>query len=101
MLWRGVQCVCETNDAIDDSQRSYLHRRSLSPRVDRCQILGLDATKVNVNGGAVALGHPIGASGARIIATLIEVLKQKKGKYGVASICNGGGGASAIVVELL
>lgn len=65
------------------------------------QLLGLDKAKLNVNGGAVALGHPIGCSGARIIGTLIQVLKQKKGKYGVASICNGGGGASAIVVELL
>lgn len=65
------------------------------------QILGLDKSKLNVNGGAVALGHPIGCSGARIIGTLINVLKQKKGKYGVASICNGGGGASAIVIEMM
>lgn len=63
------------------------------------KLLNLDASKVNVNGGAVALGHPIGCSGARIIATLLNVLKQKNGKYGVASICNGGGGASSIVVE--
>lgn len=65
------------------------------------QLLGLDKAKLNVNGGAVALGHPIGCSGARIIGTLINVLKQKKGKYGVASICNGGGGASAIVIEMM
>lgn len=65
------------------------------------KILGLDSAKLNINGGAVALGHPIGCSGARIIGTLIQVLKQNKGKYGVASICNGGGGASAVVVELL
>ncbi|MDQ0065241.1 acetyl-CoA C-acyltransferase [Chryseobacterium lathyri] len=64
-------------------------------------ILGYDLDKVNVYGGAVALGHPIGASGARIIVTLLNVLNQEKGKYGVASICNGGGGASAIVVENL
>jgi acetyl-CoA C-acetyltransferase len=63
------------------------------------QILGLDLDKVNVYGGAVAMGHPIGASGARIITTLISVLKQEGGKYGVAAICNGGGGASAIVIE--
>jgi acetyl-CoA C-acetyltransferase len=56
---------------------------------------------VNVNGGAVALGHPLGTSGARIIATLINVLEQNSGKYGVAAICNGGGGASAIVIEKL
>jgi acetyl-CoA C-acetyltransferase len=64
-------------------------------------ILGLDAAKVNVNGGAVSLGHPLGASGARIITTLISVLKQNGGKIGAAGICNGGGGASSIVIELV
>ncbi len=61
--------------------------------------LKLNEAKVNVNGGAVSLGHPLGASGARIIATLINVLKQNNGKYGVAAICNGGGGASAMIIE--
>jgi acetyl-CoA C-acetyltransferase len=61
--------------------------------------LGLDPEKVNVNGGAVALGHPLGASGARIMTTLINVLKQNNSPIGVAGICNGGGGASAIVIE--
>lgn len=61
--------------------------------------LGLDPEKVNVNGGAVALGHPLGSSGSRIITTLINVLKQNKAGIGVAGICNGGGGASAIVIE--
>ena len=65
------------------------------------QALELDATKVNVNGGAVALGHPLGSSGCRIIVTLLSVLKQNNGKIGVAAICNGGGGASAIVIERL
>jgi acetyl-CoA C-acetyltransferase len=65
------------------------------------QLLELDLKKVNVYGGAVAMGHPIGASGARIITTLTSVLKQEGGKYGVAAICNGGGGASAIVIENL
>lgn len=65
------------------------------------KILGLDPAKVNVYGGAVALGHPLGASGARIICTLVSVLRQEKGKYGVAAICNGGGGATAIVIENL
>ncbi|MGN6264563.1 MAG: acetyl-CoA C-acyltransferase [Ginsengibacter sp.] len=64
------------------------------------QNMKLDASKVNVNGGAVSLGHPLGASGARIIATLINVLKQNGGKIGAAGICNGGGGASAMVIEL-
>lgn len=63
--------------------------------------LGLDPEKVNVNGGAVSLGHPLGASGARITITLANVLKQNKGAIGVAGICNGGGGASAIVIESL
>jgi acetyl-CoA C-acetyltransferase len=61
--------------------------------------LELDPSKVNVNGGAVALGHPLGASGARIMTTLINVLKQNNSNVGVAGICNGGGGASAIVIE--
>jgi acetyl-CoA C-acetyltransferase len=63
------------------------------------QKMNLDASKVNVNGGAVSLGHPLGCSGARIIVTLINVLKQNNGKIGAAGICNGGGGASAFVIE--
>lgn len=65
------------------------------------KILGLDPSKVNVYGGAVALGHPLGCSGARVIVTLTSVLTQEKGKIGVAAICNGGGGASAVVIEAL
>lgn len=63
------------------------------------QKMNLDPAKVNVNGGAVSLGHPLGCSGARIVVTLLNVLKQNNGKYGAAGICNGGGGASAIVIE--
>ncbi len=59
----------------------------------------LDPAKVNVNGGAVALGHPLGSSGSRIVVTLINVLKQNKAKYGAAAICNGGGGASAMIIQ--
>jgi len=65
------------------------------------KLLGLDAAKGNVHGGAVSLGHPLGASGARIITTLIGVLQQNGGKIGAAAICNGGGGASALVLELM
>jgi len=65
------------------------------------QALELDTSKVNLNGGAVALGHPLGASGARIVVTLLSVLSQTQGKIGVAGICNGGGGASALVIETL
>ena len=64
------------------------------------KILDLDKNKVNVNGGAVSLGHPLGCSGARIVVTLINVLQQNNAKIGAAAICNGGGGASAIVIEL-
>ncbi|KAF0774327.1 hypothetical protein AaE_001975 [Aphanomyces astaci] len=63
------------------------------------QLLHLDANKVNVYGGAVALGHPLGCSGARIIVTLCSVLAQENGRIGCAAVCNGGGGASAIVIE--
>ncbi len=65
------------------------------------QKMDLDPAKVNVNGGAVSLGHPLGCSGARIIVTLIHVLKQNNAKWGGAGICNGGGGASAMVLELI
>ncbi|PWA45441.1 Thiolase [Artemisia annua] len=65
------------------------------------KLLNLDPAKLNVHGGGVSLGHPLGCSGARIIVTLLGVLKQKGGKYGAAGVCNGGGGASAFVVELV
>lgn len=67
--------------------------------IENTKRMKLDPAKVNVHGGAVSLGHPLGCSGARIIVTLINVLKQNKAKYGAAGICNGGGGASAMVIE--
>ncbi|MBK7100345.1 MAG: acetyl-CoA C-acyltransferase [Flavobacteriales bacterium] len=69
--------------------------------ITNTKLMGLDPAKVNVNGGAVSLGHPLGCSGARIVVTLLNVLKQNGAKYGAAGICNGGGGASAIVIEAL
>lgn len=69
--------------------------------IENIRRMQLDAAKVNVHGGAVSLGHPLGASGARILVTLINVLKANKGRYGAAGICNGGGGASAMVIERL
>jgi len=69
--------------------------------IENSRRMKLDPATVNVNGGAVSIGHPLGASGARIIVTLINVLKQKNAKYGAAGICNGGGGASAMVIENL
>jgi acetyl-CoA C-acetyltransferase len=65
------------------------------------KLLGLDGENVNVHGGSVAIGHPLGCSGARIVTTLVNVLRERKGKIGVAGICNGGGGASALVIESL
>ena len=65
------------------------------------KLLEIDPNKTNVNGGAVSLGHPLGCSGARIVVTLLNVLDQNKGKYGAAGVCNGGGGASALVIEKL
>jgi acetyl-CoA C-acetyltransferase len=67
--------------------------------IENSRRMKLDPATVNVNGGAVSLGHPLGCSGARIIVTLINVLKQNNAKYGAAGICNGGGGASAMVIE--
>ena len=63
------------------------------------QELNIDEAKVNVFGGSVSLGHPLGASGARIVTTLANVLQQKDGSVGLATLCNGGGGASAIIIE--
>jgi acetyl-CoA C-acetyltransferase len=67
--------------------------------IENSRRMKLDPAKVNINGGAVSIGHPLGCSGARIIVTLINVLKQNNAKYGAAGICNGGGGASAMVIE--
>ncbi len=88
---------------IDKSEVDYyeINEAFSAVAIANNQELGLDPEKVNVNGGAVALGHPLGASGARIITTLNSVLHQNQGSIGVAGICNGGGGASAIVIEAL
>ncbi len=86
---------------IDHSEVDYYELNEAFSVVGLVNIkmLNLDAEKVNVNGGAVSLGHPLGCSGARIIVTLINVLKQNNAKIGTAGICNGGGGASAMVIE--
>ena len=67
--------------------------------IENSRRMNLDPSKVNVHGGAVSIGHPLGCSGARIIVTLAHILKQNKAKYGAAGICNGGGGATAMVIE--
>ncbi|KDO35408.1 hypothetical protein SPRG_00258 [Saprolegnia parasitica CBS 223.65] len=84
---------------LDEIDYFELNEAFSAVALANCQILGLDAGRVNVYGGAVALGHPLGCSGARIIATLCSVLHQENGRIGVAAVCNGGGGASAVVLE--
>jgi len=86
---------------IDDIDFWELNEAFSVVGIVNTKLLGLNPEKVDVNGGAVALGHPLGSSGSRIIVTLINVLKQNNGKYGAAGICNGGGGASAMVIENL
>uniref|UniRef100_A0A803LQ88 Acetyl-CoA C-acetyltransferase n=1 Tax=Chenopodium quinoa TaxID=63459 RepID=A0A803LQ88_CHEQI len=88
----GLQVIARIKGFADAAQVVALANQKL---------LGLDPENVNVHGGAVSLGHPLGCSGARILVTLLGVLRQKRGRYGVAGICNGGGGASALVLELI
>ena len=87
------------NMAVNDIDFWELNEAFSVVGIVNTQLLKLDSKKVDVNGGAVALGHPLGSSGSRIIVTLINVLKQNKGKIGGAGICNGGGGASSIIIE--
>lgn len=96
-----TKALKQANLSLSDIDFFEINEAYASVILSNQKILGFDINKVNVYGGAVALGHPIGASGARIIVTLLNALQQEKGKYGVAAICNGGGGASAIVVENL
>ncbi|KAF5960654.1 hypothetical protein HYC85_001863 [Camellia sinensis] len=92
-----------SNAGLEASQVDYyeINEAFAVVSLSNMKLLGLNPEKVNVHGGAVSLGHPLGCSGARILVTLLGVLKQKNGKYGVGGVCNGGGGASALVVELL
>lgn len=89
----------QVNLSIGDIDYFEINEAYAAVALANQQLLTLDSAKVNVYGGAVAMGHPLGASGARILCTLISVLRQEGGKYGVAAICNGGGGASAMVLE--
>jgi acetyl-CoA C-acetyltransferase len=85
---------------MEDIEYAELNEAFSVVGIVNAQKMNLDLKKVNVNGGAVSLGHPLGCSGARIIVTLINVLKQNNGKIGAAAICNGGGGASTMVIEI-
>lgn len=93
------KALVKANIAIDDVDYFEFNEAFSVVGLANIKILNLDKNKVNVNGGAVSLGHPLGVSGARIVITLTSILQQKNAKIGAAAICNGGGGASAIVIE--
>lgn len=93
------KALAKANVAIDDVDFFEFNEAFSVVGLANMKILGLNDSNVNVNGGAVSLGHPLGCSGARIIVTLLSVLEQNDAKIGAAAICNGGGGASAIVLE--
>ena len=95
------KAVAKAGLAMEDIHYWELNEAFAVVGIENSKRLKLDPAKVNVNGGAVSMGHPLGVSGARIIITLINVLKQNNAKYGAAGICNGGGGASAMVIESL
>lgn len=93
------KALSKANVAIEDVDFFEFNEAFSVVGLANAKILNLDSDKINVNGGAVALGHPLGCSGARIVVTLLNVLEQNNAKIGAAAICNGGGGASAIVIE--
>lgn len=93
------KAVAKAGLKMEDIQYWELNEAFSVVGIENSRRMKLDPAKVNVNGGAVSLGHPLGCSGARIIVTLIQVLKQNNARYGAAGICNGGGGASAMVIE--
>jgi acetyl-CoA C-acetyltransferase len=93
------KALAKANLTIDEIDYFEFNEAFSVVGLANAKILGLDNDKININGGAVSLGHPLGCSGVRIIVTLINVLEQNNAKYGAAAICNGGGGASAFVIE--
>jgi acetyl-CoA C-acetyltransferase len=93
------KALAKANISIDDVDYFELNEAFAVVGLANMKILGLNSDNVNVNGGAVSLGHPLGVSGARIIIALTSILKQNNAKIGAAGICNGGGGASAMVIE--
>ena len=93
------KALTKANISIEDVDYFELNEAFAVVGLANMKILGLSSDKLNVNGGAVSLGHPLGVSGARIIITLTSILKQNNAKIGAAGICNGGGGASAMIIE--
>ena len=85
---------------IDDVERVEINEAFSSVTVNSVKMLGADPEKVNVNGGAVALGHPVGASGARILGTMVYELRRNGGGLGLAAICSGGGQGDALLLEV-
>src|SRR5204862_3171269 len=86
--------------SLDDIDLFEINEAFASVALNSMRMLGVDEDKVNVNGGAIALGHPIGASGARILTTLIHELRRRGGGLGVAAICSGGGQGDAMILEV-
>jgi acetyl-CoA C-acetyltransferase len=96
----GTKALDKAGKTIGDVERVELNEAFSSVVVHSAELLGADPKRVNVNGGAVALGHPIGASGARILATMVHELRRNGGGLGLAAICSGGGGGDAILIEV-
>jgi acetyl-CoA C-acetyltransferase len=96
----GEMALAKAGKSIDDVERVELNEAFSSVVVNSMRMLGADADKVNVNGGAVALGHPIGASGARIVGTMVHELRRNGGGLGLAAICSGGGQGDALLLEV-
>lgn len=93
------KAIAKAGLTLDDISFVELNEAFAVVGIENSRRMKLDASKVNVHGGAVSIGHPLGASGARIVVTLLNILKQNNGRYGAAGICNGGGGAGAMVIE--
>ncbi len=97
---KAIQKALEKAElTVEDIDLFEVNEAFASQSIAVVRELGLDPEKVNVNGGAIAIGHPIGASGARILVTLLHEMKKRKARYGVASLCIGGGQGTAVVVE--
>jgi acetyl-CoA C-acetyltransferase len=96
----GTKALEKVGKTIDDVERVELNEAFSSVVVHSTELLGADPERVNVNGGAVALGHPIGASGARILTTMVHELRRNGGGLGLAAICSGGGGGDAVLIEV-
>jgi acetyl-CoA C-acetyltransferase len=96
----GQKALEKAGKSIDDVERVELNEAFSSVALNSTKMLGVDPKKVNVNGGAVALGHPIGASGARILGTMIYELRRNGGGLGLAAICSGGGQGDALLIEV-